>query len=631
MAIQFQNRRGTVSENNSFTGAAGEVVVDTTNNRLRVHDGVTEGGFPIGDVINVKDFGAVGDGVADDTVAIQNSISQGSAIYIPKGTYRCTDIINIPSDRYIYGDFKATKIYFGYDGQDNPDGFSIVDGSNISIENLVIGTDATHEGYSAGWAAMGNIISIYAETKDIQSLTFSNLIFENGYNGISFQRDPETKQAYTTSDFKVSNCSFYNMWFHGIATRYTNNAQIANCYFYETQVGLAVDFSTGTRNSVMTNCTADKTVGFIKVQSDYLDDGEGTKIADIPSYNVLIDSCIYHQKTNSLEHAVKFDGANCTLSNCKIYASVPTASSVIKLKYPLSSILNNYIQNQIVYEEGVADKEAIHIWIEYASDTFTNGEIQSNIIGNTFRSLRAETNVSYIYIDLSGRPTSNLGNVYSKDKEWFNIKDNTFLAAEQLVGGKGILKLVDANNVNIENNLVYSALNFLYLGDECDNINIKDNIIDGAYSNVIYTATNRNYTNFTILNNKVKQYDTNVYAFINMRTFTNTARGLSDSTIKGNVVENSNGFFVTDTAENNIISDNKVLFTTEASSDYFIYCYNGIQQSVINGNNIKSIGTNVFFNSAGDYNICTANITENLTANPPSIGANSVVVNNISK
>ena len=28
MAIQFQNRRGTTAENDSFTGAAGEIVVD---------------------------------------------------------------------------------------------------------------------------------------------------------------------------------------------------------------------------------------------------------------------------------------------------------------------------------------------------------------------------------------------------------------------------------------------------------------------------------------------------------------------------------------------------------------------------------------------------------------------------
>lgn len=86
-------RRGTVSENNAFTGAAGEVVVDTTNNRLRVHDGATAGGFPVGDYANVLDFGAKGDGVTDDTTAIQSALdSSYSVIYFPAGTYKLNQI-----------------------------------------------------------------------------------------------------------------------------------------------------------------------------------------------------------------------------------------------------------------------------------------------------------------------------------------------------------------------------------------------------------------------------------------------------------------------------------------------------------------------------------------------------------
>ncbi len=44
MAIQIQLRKGTATEHNSFTGANGEVTVDTTNKTLRVHDGSTVGG-----------------------------------------------------------------------------------------------------------------------------------------------------------------------------------------------------------------------------------------------------------------------------------------------------------------------------------------------------------------------------------------------------------------------------------------------------------------------------------------------------------------------------------------------------------------------------------------------------------
>ena len=44
MPTQVQWRRGTTTQHNSFTGAAGEVTVDTTLDTIRVHDGSTAGG-----------------------------------------------------------------------------------------------------------------------------------------------------------------------------------------------------------------------------------------------------------------------------------------------------------------------------------------------------------------------------------------------------------------------------------------------------------------------------------------------------------------------------------------------------------------------------------------------------------
>ena len=46
MSEQLQLRRGTASQVVSFTGAQGEVVVDTTNNRIVLQDGSTAGGYP---------------------------------------------------------------------------------------------------------------------------------------------------------------------------------------------------------------------------------------------------------------------------------------------------------------------------------------------------------------------------------------------------------------------------------------------------------------------------------------------------------------------------------------------------------------------------------------------------------
>lgn len=53
------------------------------------------------DVANVKDFGAVGDGIADDTTAIQTAINfnAGGCVYFPRGRYRITNKIVITSDK----------------------------------------------------------------------------------------------------------------------------------------------------------------------------------------------------------------------------------------------------------------------------------------------------------------------------------------------------------------------------------------------------------------------------------------------------------------------------------------------------------------------------------------------------
>jgi hypothetical protein len=47
MATQVQQRRGTTAEHSSFTGAVGEITVDTSKKTVVVHDGTTAGGNPM--------------------------------------------------------------------------------------------------------------------------------------------------------------------------------------------------------------------------------------------------------------------------------------------------------------------------------------------------------------------------------------------------------------------------------------------------------------------------------------------------------------------------------------------------------------------------------------------------------
>ena len=87
-----------------------EYWVNTGNYNAQVEAYRQETAFVKSLMTNVKKYGAVGDGVTDDSDAIQSAITNGKTVYIPYGTYLISKAINIPSDTTIYcdGTIKST-------------------------------------------------------------------------------------------------------------------------------------------------------------------------------------------------------------------------------------------------------------------------------------------------------------------------------------------------------------------------------------------------------------------------------------------------------------------------------------------------------------------------------------------
>lgn len=78
-AVQF--RRGTTAQHSSFTGAVGELTVDTDKEVVVVHDGATAGGFPLAgtNYTNVFTKGQAGSIVTlTDGATITPNFSQGN-------------------------------------------------------------------------------------------------------------------------------------------------------------------------------------------------------------------------------------------------------------------------------------------------------------------------------------------------------------------------------------------------------------------------------------------------------------------------------------------------------------------------------------------------------------------------
>jgi hypothetical protein len=64
MPTQVQFRRGSASQNNTYTGAAGELTIDTSTWDIRVHDGITPGGYSVSGAASTAT--AISSGVTGD-------------------------------------------------------------------------------------------------------------------------------------------------------------------------------------------------------------------------------------------------------------------------------------------------------------------------------------------------------------------------------------------------------------------------------------------------------------------------------------------------------------------------------------------------------------------------------------
>jgi len=133
--IEVKLRRGTDTEHSSFTGAEGEVTVDTTNDTLRVHDGTTAGGVRLAKLSEaglsaIANLSALGNVSGASAVPVAIDIKDEDAMTSNSATALATQ-----QSIKAYVDSNAgipTGTVSAFAGSAAPTGYALCDGSAVN-------------------------------------------------------------------------------------------------------------------------------------------------------------------------------------------------------------------------------------------------------------------------------------------------------------------------------------------------------------------------------------------------------------------------------------------------------------------------------------------------------------------
>lgn len=228
-------------------------VQEEINNKI--NDMIQDGSFAtllvnVTALANVKNYGAIGDGVTDDTQAFKSAIADNkySGILIPQGNFKITETLYITRDIVVEGEKDSTILF--YPNDDNYDCFvfsgSIGDTHNVVSSDTETGTLTleTNNDFKVGDIVLINSnekLSPSAREYDTkQQITKITKVQNNALtvaDNVLFdytQANSSTIQKINTIKVNVSGvnieCKNYISYSRGIHLNYCESVNITKCY-----------------------------------------------------------------------------------------------------------------------------------------------------------------------------------------------------------------------------------------------------------------------------------------------------------------------------------------------------------------------------------------------------------------
>lgn len=450
--------------------AAGQL---STTDKVPIVQGTTVKNIAISSlrsVLNVKDYGAVGNGTTDDTVAIQAALTAaaGKACYIPEGTYQISNLLALPSSIYLFGAGPASIL-------------RLVNGTNKTVmtantKSDVVLDNFAIDGNSANQSA-GNGIDFITVTR----FAIRNLKISSCYTS------PIIVET-TSVNGQISGCNLSDGAGHGISISSCSKISVTGNVINDPgQSGINVSGSSYcTVGDNVCVCASVQTTGFAGVRfsnSSTFNTATGNSIKNY-SRGVFVTTSSHHNTiVGNVSDVSYYQGIFVELSDYTtvvgnlVYNPGEAGSSTEAIR--LSSAGYATVVGNVATDERVTPVMTYGVEL---TGTSPNVSIMGNtvwkattaavlvIVGGNYH---VRGNVNDLTLDVASQTTTTLPD----EGEYFNITgtNNITSVTASWIGRRVSLKFVDiltftdGNNLKLAGNLTTSADDTISL--VCDGTN----------------------------------------------------------------------------------------------------------------------------------------------------------------